>query len=159
FYSVSSPRAQRMIRQVLLWPDRLIVQSQYWRRMVETLGRSDGIVELSNSVPDSLAETAQIAGGDLPVWFFAAGSQAVRKGFDEIVEAMRLLRLEGVPVHLHIVASSTDLDRKIAEAGLTDYVTAEGFLTHKQILEAMRRAQIFLLPSRAEGFPNALVEA
>jgi hypothetical protein len=28
FYSVSSPRARGMIRQVLLWPDRLIVQSQ-----------------------------------------------------------------------------------------------------------------------------------
>jgi glycosyltransferase involved in cell wall biosynthesis len=57
------------------------------------------------------------------------------------------------------VASSDDLDRKLAEAGLADSVTSEGFLNHAQLLEAMRGAQIFLLPSRAEGFPNALVEA
>lgn len=159
FYSVSSPRAQAMIRRVLLWPDRLIVQSQYWRQMVETLGRTDGIIVLSNSVPDSLVETAQLGDGEPPLCFFAAGSEAVRKGFDEIVAALRLLRTEGVPVRLHVVAASADLDRKLAEAGLADMVKSEGFLTHAQLLEAMRRARIFLLPSRAEGFPNALIEA
>jgi glycosyltransferase involved in cell wall biosynthesis len=159
FYSVSSPRVRTMIRRVLLWPDRLIVQSQYWRQTVETLERSDGIIVLSNSVPDSLAESLQPAYGEPPICFFAAGSEAVRKGFDEIVEAMRLLRAEGLPVRLHIVASSPDLDRRLADAGLGDVIISEGFLAHAQILESMRRARIFLLPSRAEGFPNALVEA
>jgi glycosyltransferase involved in cell wall biosynthesis len=159
FYSVSSPRARAAIRTVLKWPDRLIVQSQYWRQTVETLGRAEGIVVLPNSVPDSLVQSAQIADVQPPLCFFAAGSEAVRKGFDEIVEAMRLLRAEGVSVRLHIVASSADLDRKLAEAGLGDMVKSDGFLSHIQLLEAMRRAQIFLLPSRAEGFPNALVEA
>jgi glycosyltransferase involved in cell wall biosynthesis len=159
FYSVSSARAQRMIRHVLLWPDRLIVQSQYWRKTVAALGRAEGVVVLPNSVPDSLLETPRIGDGEPPLCFFAAGSEAVRKGFDEIVEAMRLLRAGGVPVRLHIVATSADLDRKLAEAGLAEIVTSEGYLTHTQILDAMRRARIFLLPSRAEGFPNALVEA
>ncbi len=159
FYSVSSPRARGMIRRVLLCPDRLIVQSEYWRQTVETLGRTEGIVVLPNSVPDSLVETAQIGAGEPPLCFFAAGSEAVRKGFDEIVEAMRLLRAESVPVQLHVVAASAELDSKLAQAGLADLVTSEGFLAHAQILEAMRRARIFLLPSRAEGFPNALVEA
>lgn len=127
--------------------------------MVETLGRTEGIVVLSNSVPDSLVETALSSGDKPPVCFFAAGSEAVRKGFDEIVEAMRLLRAKGIAVRLDIVAVSPDLDRKLAEAGLADMVKSEGFLTHAQLLDAMRHAQIFLLPSRAEGFPNALVEA
>jgi glycosyltransferase involved in cell wall biosynthesis len=159
FYSVSSPRARAMIRRVLLWPDRLIVQSQYWRRTVEGLGRIDGIIVLSNSVPDSLVETAPTPRNEQPQCFFAAGSEAVRKGFDEIIDAMRLLRAQGNNVRLHIVASSADLDRRIAEAGLGGAVTSEGFLSHGAILAAMRRAQIFLLPSRAEGFPNALIEA
>jgi glycosyltransferase involved in cell wall biosynthesis len=159
FYSVSSPRAQGMIRRVLLWPDRLIVQSQYWRQTVETLGRRKGIVVLPNSVPDSLVEPAQIGDDTPPICFFAAGSEAVRKGFDEIVEAVSLLRAEGQNVRLHIVASSPELDRRLAEAGLAGAVKSEGFLSHSQTLEAMRNAQIFLLPSRAEGFPNALVEA
>jgi glycosyltransferase involved in cell wall biosynthesis len=159
FYAVSSPGARAMIRRVLLWPDRLIVQSQYWRKTVEALGRTEGIIVLPNSVPDSLVDTAQIGNSEAPIFFFAAGSEAVRKGFDEIVEAMRLLRTEGRPVRLHIVATSDELDRKVLAAGLADMVTSEGYLSHPQVLEAMRRARIFLLPSHAEGFPNALVEA
>lgn len=159
FYSVSSPRARAAIRRVLQWPDRLIVQSEYWRQTVEALGRTDGIVVLPNSVLDSLVETARVDEAGSPLCFFAAGSEAVRKGFDQIVEAMRLLRAEGISAQLHIVASSDDLDRKLAEAGLVDGVTSEGFLNHAQLLEAMRHSRIFLLPSRAEGFPNALVEA
>src|ERR1700683_1380977 len=42
FYSVSSPRARAMIRRVLLWPDVLIVQSNYWRDTVHALGRERG---------------------------------------------------------------------------------------------------------------------
>jgi glycosyltransferase involved in cell wall biosynthesis len=159
FYAVSSPRARAMIRRVLLWPGRLIVQSEYWRQTVEALGRTEGIIVLPNSVPDSLVETAQIGDGKAPICFFAAGSEAVRKGIDEIIAAMRLLRREGLPVRMHIVATSDEIDRKLSEAGLADIVTSQGFLSHPQILEAMRRARIFLLPSRAEGFPNALVEA
>ncbi|HTT84156.1 MAG TPA: glycosyltransferase family 4 protein [Rhizomicrobium sp.] len=159
FYAVSSPRARAMIRRVLLWPDRLIVQSQYWRQAVEILGRTEGIIVLPNSVPDSLVETTRIGDAEPPLCFFAAGSEAVRKGFDEIVEAMRLLRADEQTMRLHIVAASAELDRKLAEAGLAEVVKSEGFLTHAQILETMRRARIFLLPSRAEGFPNALVEA
>jgi glycosyltransferase involved in cell wall biosynthesis len=159
FFSVSSPRVQAMIRRVLRWPDGLIVQSQYWRQTVESLGRNESLVVLPNSVPDSLVASEQTDDTEPPICFFAAGSEAVRKGFDDIVEAMRLLRAEGQTVRLHIVASSPDLDRKFAEAGLADLVTSEGYLPHAQILDAMRRARIFLLPSRAEGFPNALVEA
>jgi glycosyltransferase involved in cell wall biosynthesis len=159
FHSVSSPRARTMIRRVLLWPDRLIVQSRYWRQTVEALGRTEGIVVLPNSVPDALAESPRVAGGETPLCFFAAGSEAVRKGFEEIVEALRLLRAEGRRVRLHVVAATPDLERQIADAGLGDTVSAEGFLPHGRTIEAMRRAQIFLLPSRAEGFPNALVEA
>jgi glycosyltransferase involved in cell wall biosynthesis len=159
FHTVSSPRARAMIRRVLLWPDCLIVQSQFWLRTVEALGRVEGIVLLPNSVPDSLVATTQPGGGASPICFFAAGSEAVRKGFDEIVEAMHLLRTEGTAIRLHIVAAGADLDRKLAEPGVADRVQSEGFLAHADILEAMRHAKIFLLPSRAEGFPNALVEA
>ncbi len=159
FYSVSSPRARAMIRRILLWPDCLIVQSQYWRQTVETLGRRNGIIVLPNSVPDSLVESTPLGHGDPPLCFFAAGSEAVRKGIDEIFEALRMLRADGLPVRLHVVASSADLERKIAETGLADRVKSEGFLAHSEILGAMRGARIFLLPSRAEGFPNALVEA
>ncbi|HEY6577799.1 MAG TPA: glycosyltransferase family 4 protein [Rhizomicrobium sp.] len=159
FYSVSSPRARTVIRRILRWPDRLIVQSQYWRQTVEALGRTNGIVVLPNSVPDALVDDANIRTRESSLCFFAAGSEAVRKGIGEILDAMRLLRLQERPVRLHVVAATAGLRRRIDEKRLGNAVAAEGFLTHGRTLEAMRRAQIFLLPSRAEGFPNALVEA
>jgi len=159
FYGVSSPRARTMIRRVLLWPDRLIVQSQYWRQLVEQLGRTDGIVVLPNSVPDILVETSRPSERDPGVCFFAAGSEALRKGFAELLEAVRFLRTEGNRARLHVVAANDELRRQLADAGEGDLVLVDGVLTHAQILEAMKHAEIFLLPSRAEGFPNALVEA
>jgi glycosyltransferase involved in cell wall biosynthesis len=159
FYSVSSPQARAMIRRVLQWPDRLIVQSHYWRQTVEALGRTEGVVVLPNSVPDAVVESARVASSEAPLCFFAAGSEAVRKGVGEVVEAMRVLRAEGRRVRLRVVAATPDLERQIADAGIGDTVSAEGFLAHGQLIEEMRGALIFLLPSRAEGFPNALVEA
>ena len=159
FYAVSSPRARRAICHVLRWPDRLIVQSEYWRTIVGELGRSTGVVVLSNSVPDRLAEWADRPRDVDPICFFAAGSEAVRKGFTEIMEAMCLLRSEGRSPQLHVAAANQDLSRRIRDSNLGETVRIDGVLSHGRLLDAMRNAQIFLLPSRAEGFPNALVEA
>ncbi len=159
FYAVSSPHARAMIRRVLEWPDRLIVQSDYWEKTARALGRTEGIVVLPNSVPDALVATIRGEKAAPPLCFFAAGSEAVRKGIDDILEAMRLLHHEKVRVRLHVVAASDELKQCLIDADLVDLVTADSFLAHADTLEAMGGAQIFLLPSRAEGFPNALVEA
>lgn len=159
FCAVSSPRVRAMIRRVLQWPARLIVQSEYWRDAVAVLGRGSGVVVLANSIPDALLETRSIQERDPPICFFSAGSEAVRKGVAEILEAMQLLRADNVPVRLHIVAANAELRRQASEAGLGDSAVVDDFMPHDRILDAMRAAQIFLLPSTGEGFPNALVEA
>ena len=159
FYSASSPRARALIRRALQWPDRLIVQSVYWRDLMRTLGRSDGVHILPNWVPDALTAPVTRPDRHCPVCLFSAGSEAVRKGIDDILDAARLLKDSGVAVRLHIVAANAELERRANAAGLSDIVTLENYVGRERMLELLRASDIFLLPSRAEGFPNALVEA
>lgn len=159
FYSVSSARGQALIRRVLAWPDGLIVQSAYWRELVARLGRSDGVHVVPNWVADGLVVPAARTANATPICLFGAGSEAARKGLDEVVEAAAVLKAESANVRIRIVAANEKLGRRIAETNVADIVELEGYVDRDRMIQEMRSADIFLLPSHAEGFPNALLEA
>lgn len=159
FHSVSSPRARSLIQRILQWPDQLIVQSGYWRDLVRKLGRSEGVVVLPNCISEKDILGTDPANRATPVCLFAAGSEANRKGVDEVLAAIHLLKTARANVKFHIVAASESLRAAIIDRGLSDIALTEGYLSRDRMLETMRNADIFLLPTRAEGFPNALLEA
>jgi glycosyltransferase involved in cell wall biosynthesis len=159
FYLVSSPKSRAMIRWMLGRPDRLIVQSGYWRDTVERLGRREGVVVLANCVRNGDLAPARSAGRSAPVCLFMAGSEAKRKGLEEVLAAVRILEKNGTPVRIHILAATQALREQIETESLSHVIEVEGFVSREQMLATMRQADIFLLPSRAEGFPNALLEA
>lgn len=159
FYEVSSPRARRLIRQILRLPDRLIVQSLYWRDVVKRLGRNEGVIVLPNWVPDSLAEPFQRPRHDVPTCLFVAGTEAVRKGADEVFAAMRSLKASGIAVRFKLVALPPRLVERLAEEKIDDIAETDSYVGHAELLSIMRETDIFLLPSRGEGFPNSLIEA
>jgi glycosyltransferase involved in cell wall biosynthesis len=159
FYAVSSPRAQAFIRRILKWPDRLIVQSDYWRDLVASLGRSDAVFVVPNWVSDELVAPVTRPHCATPVCLFSAGNEARRKGLDEVIAAAAILKGNGANIRFRIVAASEAVERRVSEAGIGECVELEGYLGRGDMVEAMRSADIFLLPSHAEGFPNALVEA
>lgn len=159
FYEVSSPRARRLIRQILRLPDRLIVQSSYWREVVKHLGRNEGVIILPNWVPDSLAEPFQRPRHNVPTCLFVAGTEAVRKGVDEVFAAMRSLKTSGISVRFRLVALPPRLVERLAEEKINDIAEIDSYVEHAELLSIMRETDIFLLPSRGEGFPNSLIEA
>jgi glycosyltransferase involved in cell wall biosynthesis len=83
-----------------------------------------------------------------------------QKGFDLLVEAFA--RVASMHPDWRVVilgegAERANLTASIHAAGLVDRVSLAGFASAPE--RAMRQADLFVLPSRFEGFPNSLLEA
>jgi len=159
FYQESGPRAEKLIRRALLWPDILIVQSEYWRIFVAGIGRSDRVLVLPNAVPDAMVSASDELNNPTPICLFSAGTEADRKGISEVLAAMRALKERGIKVKFRLFAMLPHAQELVLRYGLSEMAEIEGYVDHDRMLAAMRTSDIFLLPSRGEGFPNALLEA
>ena len=90
----------------------------------------------------------------------AVGRLAPEKGFDLLIEAFAQAAPRHPGWNLVILGEGplrADLERRIAERHLGARIAMPGFDAH--VRRAMRRADLFVLSSRYEGFPNALLEA
>jgi len=84
------------------------------------------------------------------------------KGQVLLVQALAQLRDTGVRCHLTLVGAGPDRERiedEIASLRLEHDVTLTGALTQDQVRERFARADVFVLPSLAEGIPVVLMEA
>lgn len=91
------------------------------------------------------------------------GSLIPRKGLDCLVDAFSELRHRGLPVSLLIVGAGELegwLKTQLQEKGLTHAAQMLGHVPSGSTLWNMYRASdIFVLPTRSEGFPRVLYEA
>lgn len=84
------------------------------------------------------------------------------KGFDEILEAMARLSSEFPNVVYVAVGDGSDrgrLEARAAELGVTDRSIFTGYVTESEKLAWYRLADVFLMPSRLEGFGYVFLEA
>jgi glycosyltransferase involved in cell wall biosynthesis len=90
--------------------------------------------------------------------FVAAGRLTYEKGFDLLIEAVRLLADRSIVVVLLGEGPEESALRRQAEAaGVADQVVFAGFQTNPYAWYA--KADAFVLSSRYEGFPNVVLEA
>lgn len=88
-----------------------------------------------------------------------AGTMTTRKGFSDLIEAMRIL-CEKKVVRLIILGEGplrNELESLVRTLELSDVVSMPGNV--KNPLKYFYRADVFVLSSYAEGMPNVLVEA
>lgn len=162
-----------------------VAQARFLQRAVLRLvGRlSSRLVALHPGDADSLR--TQIGTGDivvLPNWVEVAdeptplppgppftavfvGGLVERKGVSHLIKAMRLLA--DAPIHLRLVGGAGD-DGEAAAVALRDAaldlaqagrVRFVGELDASGVRSELRRAHLFVLPSRSEGTPMAMLEA
>lgn len=154
------------------------------RGVLRLIGRlSRRLVALHPGDADSLR--SRIPGGDievLPNWVEVAdepaplppsppftavfvGGLVERKGVPQLIEAMRLLR--DLPIRLRVVGGSGD-DGEVAAVAIRDAaddlaeegrVVFLGAIDPSRVRAELRGAHFFVLPSRAEGTPMAMLEA
>lgn len=90
-------------------------------------------------------------------WIVGVGRLHRQKGFDVLIRAFAE---SGAPGTLLLVGDGSEkaaLQATAERAGVARRVAFTGFLTNPSAV--MARADVFVLSSRYEGFPNALVEA
>ena len=99
--------------------------------------------------------------GSRAVRLVTVGSLAQKyKGIDVLIRAVHRLNLEGRPCSLTVIGDGRyrrELEQLAAQ--LAAPVTFTGQLTRAEVLGALDRADAFVLASRTEGLPRALLEA
>jgi glycosyltransferase involved in cell wall biosynthesis len=85
-----------------------------------------------------------------------------RKAQGVLVTAVARLAERGVPVDLTIAGDGPtrpSLERLAADLGVADRITFTGVVGQEEAIELYRAADVFALPSLAEGLPVVLMEA
>ncbi len=104
----------------------------------------------------------------VPVKIFSVGRLVEFKGFDTLIEACSLLRRRGVSFNCEIAGAGPlhdSLQRLISEMQLDDMVQLIGPLPQQEVLERMRRCDLFALSSRIDSkgacdvLPTVITEA
>jgi glycosyltransferase involved in cell wall biosynthesis len=141
---VSSSLAADVSRHLGVAPDRvLVIPDAYDNETYSLIERA----------PLHAAKTARLV---------CVGRLEPPKGQDVLVEAISRLRSEGVPVGLTLVGTGS-LERmlraRVRDLGLGGVVELAGALPPEQIRATLAGANLYVQPSRREGFGVALVEA
>ena len=97
-----------------------------------------------------------------PVTIACVGRLVPEKGQSLLIEAVGALRDDGLDVRLVLVGDGPQragLESLVEASGLRDRVEFRGAVAHTEIERILRDADIFCLPSFAEGVPIVLMEA
>jgi glycosyltransferase involved in cell wall biosynthesis len=114
------------------------------------------------SPPDRKLRTA-----DGPFHMISVGRLVEKKGFDRLIDALTLLpeTLDWHWTHIGGGALGDILRDRAMAAGIADRISWKGACDQPEVIEAMRAADLFVLPSRIaedgdrDGLPNVLMEA
>ncbi len=104
-----------------------------------------------------------------PYKILCIGRLVETKGFQYLIEAVRMLVDEGISVQLDVAGDGAwmkRLSKQVNDLKLEQNVNMLGFVTHDHILEHILKSDIFSMPSvvkrnvdDCDGLPNVVIEA
>jgi len=160
YYAARSPSQQKKILDFFREADGVVVLGDHWERfMRDTLGVDEArITVVENGVPTPGGEASPDSDPPTIVFMGAVGE---RKGVDVLIPALGQVAAAGIDFRARI-GGNGDLDhyKGLAKtAGIAEKVEFLGWVGEEIVDREMRGADIFVLPSRAENQPVAIIEA
>jgi glycosyltransferase involved in cell wall biosynthesis len=153
----------RRERAALAHTDGVVVTSPSTARL---LARDYGVEpeDITVVLPGSESGTAARGRRDGPVSLLAVGAVVRRKGYDVLVEALASLpdlawRMIIAGDRTRSPATVAALDDAISRLGLGDRITFTGAVADERLAELHADADLFVLPSRFEGYGMAFAAA
>jgi len=144
--------------------DHIIVLGRIWESfLIEELGVSKRNVSiLYNAAPGPPELVSRHSGlNEETIRLLFVGQLGARKGVPELLQA--LSRIPRLPFAWSMtMAGDGDIDRarqSALELGILDRITFTGWLDSAHIRGLLESSDILILPSHAEGFSMAIVEA
>ncbi|WP_425044580.1 glycosyltransferase family 4 protein [Primorskyibacter sp. S87] len=121
-------------------------------------------LDLSRFPPPADREVRSV---NAPLHMLSVGRLVEKKGFDRLIEAFSLLPadLDWRWTHIGGGELKSAFSAKAEDAGLSDRISWLGACDQPEVIDAMRKADLFVLPSRIasdgdrDGLPNVLMEA
>lgn len=141
----------------------VIVLSAFWQKVVEEeFGRDVNCKVLFNpaaSLANNIDYLKSKEQDQLNILF--AGTLNKRKGYQDLIRAFANVIQSTSSVSLTMAGNGELLEaRQLAkELGLENYIYFPGWVSGKDKIKIFQKADIFCLPSYAEGFPMAVVDA
>lgn len=149
--------------RVLLYPraHAIVVQTEALRAWMIERSYSQRIVCIPNPISESLlAEASYCRGGQRQAIIISVGRLTYQKGQDILLRAFAMLADEFPDWRVVLVGDGPERERlnRLSQAlGIQERVSFRGILSNP-LLE-VQKASVFVMSSRFEGFPNALIEA
>jgi glycosyltransferase involved in cell wall biosynthesis len=145
---------------------KIVCQSESWQRFaidVLGFGRTNVTVVRNWTATRELLEVGakRVAGQGSLVRLLFLGWLDREKGVFELIEACRQIK-SSHRFSLDVVGegnASAEVRAIVARHDLGEVVRFRGWLRGQDLLEALTAADVFVLPSWAEGLPNAMIEA
>lgn len=163
FLSQLSGITHWLVRRTLLRADGVIVLGAVWAERLYHFDPRIRLTVIHNGVVSIENEPRQT--NDEIVRIVFVGTLKQTKGIDDLIQAVAELP-ERMRAGLEVRLIGPDPDRRAADVAgritrlrLQQTIVMTGALSPEQVREELRRASIFVLPSYAEGLPNALLEA
>jgi len=165
FFREAGPVKKRLIRFLLRRPRAILVRGRYWKDFFSSSIVPGARVEVLPTTADPVEGSfhGRNPGSD-PVVLYVGGNpqeeDARRKGLPDLLEAVPDV-LSRIPrARFRIVGPALDSSSKESLRGPSaERVEFVGTLPPEEVSRQYRSATIFVLPSRAEGMPNVVLEA
>lgn len=162
FYSKKRARAVVSKANAVIYVTLRALQEKYPPHPAAiTLARSD--VKLPEVPVKREIGSFAIQAESRPMSIIAVGSQQQNyKGHDLLIEAASHLQRQNIPITLTIVGQGSLHEQLISQArdlGLENIEFIKSLGSTAKVAEKLRQHDVYIMPSRTEGMPKALLEA